>query len=37
MITVVHEKLGAATFKNDFWNGGETYLDGHKGFYKALG
>ncbi|KAG0029112.1 hypothetical protein BGZ82_008133 [Podila clonocystis] len=37
MITVVHEKLGAATFKKDFWNGGETYWDGRKGFYKALG
>ncbi|KAF9331303.1 hypothetical protein BG006_005830 [Podila minutissima] len=37
MITVVHEKLGAATFKQDFWNGGETYWDGRKGFYKALG
>ncbi|KAF8931448.1 hypothetical protein EDD21DRAFT_209216 [Dissophora ornata] len=37
MIVVVHEKLGAATFKNEFWNGGETYWDGSKGFYKALG
>ncbi|KAG0360209.1 hypothetical protein BGZ54_009658, partial [Gamsiella multidivaricata] len=30
-------KLGAATFKNQYWNGGETYWDGSKGFYKALG
>ncbi|KAG0321369.1 hypothetical protein BGZ99_003951 [Dissophora globulifera] len=37
MVVVVHEKLGAATFKNDFWNGGETYWDETKGFYKALG
>ncbi|KAF9101150.1 hypothetical protein BGX27_011592, partial [Mortierella sp. AM989] len=37
MIVVVHEKLGASTFKNDYWNGRELYLDGSKGFYKALG
>lgn len=37
MVVVLHEKLGAATFKNDYWNGGETYWDASKGFYKALG
>ncbi|KAF9342582.1 hypothetical protein BGX26_007246 [Mortierella sp. AD094] len=37
MIVVVHEKLGASTFKKDYWNGGELYWDGSKGFYKALG
>jgi len=37
MIVVVHQKLGAATFQKDFWNGGETYFDRSKGFYKALG
>ncbi|KAI8349240.1 hypothetical protein B0O80DRAFT_460014 [Mortierella sp. GBAus27b] len=37
MVVVLHEKLGGATFKNDYWNGGETYWDSGKGFYKALG
>jgi hypothetical protein len=36
MVVVFHEKLGAATFNNDFWRG-EAYWDGTKGFYKALG
>ncbi|KAI1314628.1 hypothetical protein EDD11_001927 [Mortierella claussenii] len=37
MVVVLHEKLGASTFKNDYWNGRETYWDGQKGFYEALG
>ncbi|KAG0248080.1 hypothetical protein BG011_000553 [Mortierella polycephala] len=37
MVVVLHEKLGAATFQKDYWNGGETYFDAAKGFYKALG
>ncbi|KAF9133418.1 hypothetical protein BG015_003560 [Linnemannia schmuckeri] len=37
IVVVLHEKLGAATFKRDYWNGGETYFDKSKGFYKALG
>ncbi|KAG0376089.1 hypothetical protein BGX24_008291 [Mortierella sp. AD032] len=37
IVVVLHEKLGAATFKRDYWNGGETYWDESKGFYKALG
>ncbi|KAG0056313.1 hypothetical protein BGZ83_005680 [Gryganskiella cystojenkinii] len=37
MVVVLHEKLGAATFQKDYWNGGETYFDKTKGFYKALG
>ncbi|KAG9065183.1 hypothetical protein KI688_002505 [Linnemannia hyalina] len=37
IVVVLHEKLGAATFKHDYWNGGETYFDKSKGFYKALG
>ncbi|KAF9564443.1 hypothetical protein EC968_004495 [Mortierella alpina] len=37
MVVVLHEKLGAATFKKDYWNDRETYWDGEKGFYKALG
>ncbi|KAF9898089.1 hypothetical protein BX616_004510 [Lobosporangium transversale] len=37
MAVVLHEKLGATTFKRDYWNGGETYWDESKGFYKALG
>jgi hypothetical protein len=37
MVVVLHEKLGGATFKDDYWNGGETYWDSAKGFYKALG
>ncbi|KAF9365931.1 hypothetical protein BGX34_007430 [Mortierella sp. NVP85] len=36
MVVVLHEKLGAATFNNDYWKG-EAYWDGTKGFYKALG
>lgn len=36
MVVVLHEKLGAATFNNDYWKG-EAYWDGAKGFYKALG
>ena len=36
-MVVLHEKLGAVTFKRDYWNGGETYFDKSKGFYKALG
>ncbi|KAF9091824.1 hypothetical protein BGX23_004839 [Mortierella sp. AD031] len=37
MVVVLHEKLGAATFKRDYWNDGETYWDKSKGFYQALG
>ncbi|KAF9203324.1 hypothetical protein BGZ49_006535 [Haplosporangium sp. Z 27] len=37
MVVVVHEKLGASTFKEGYWNRGELYWDGSKGFYKALG
>ncbi|KAF9951682.1 hypothetical protein BGZ65_005803 [Modicella reniformis] len=37
MVLVVHEKSGAATLKHNYWNGGETYWDGKKGFYNALG
>ncbi|KAF9572989.1 hypothetical protein BGW38_008469, partial [Lunasporangiospora selenospora] len=37
LVTVVHEKLGAETFWRDYWDSGETFFDGTKGFYKALG
>ncbi|KAF9583970.1 hypothetical protein BGW38_007972 [Lunasporangiospora selenospora] len=36
MVCIVHEKVGADIFQQEFWKG-KVYLDQDKGFYKALG
>ncbi|KAL1919865.1 uncharacterized protein VTP21DRAFT_1797 [Calcarisporiella thermophila] len=36
LFAVVHERLGAEEFNNNYWKG-EIYWDENKGFYKALG